>query len=61
MGYIIANIGHNSNIPVWDIRCDTEADRNELDPKRLPPGSTAYIIEDGTLYMLNSKKEWIEQ
>lgn len=61
MGYIIANIGNSSNIPCWDIRCDTEQDLGELDVKRIPPGSTVYIIENSTLYMLNSKKEWIEQ
>lgn len=61
MGYIIANIGSHSNIPCWDIRCDTEADRGELDVKKIPPGSTVYIIEEKKLYMLNSKKEWIEQ
>lgn len=61
MGYIIANIGNSSNIPCWDIRCDTKWDLGELDVKKIPPGSTAYIIENSTLYMLNSKKEWIEQ
>jgi hypothetical protein len=59
MGYIIANIGKSSNIPCWDIRCDTEEDRSELEVKKIPPGSTVYIINTGTLYMLNSKKEWI--
>lgn len=61
MGCIVANIGGHSNVPYWDIRCDTEADRSELDIKKIPPGSTVYIIEDQKLYMLNSKKEWIEQ
>ena len=53
MGYIIANIGNSSNMPCWDIRCDTEQDLGELDVKKIPPGSTAYIIENSTLYMLN--------
>lgn len=61
MGYVIANIGNNSNVPTWDIRCDDLKSRDELDTKKIPPGSTAYIIEGGALYMLNTKKEWIEQ
>lgn len=61
MGYVIANIGKSSNVPCWDIRCDSNADINELDVKKIPAGSTVYVIDTTTLYMLNSKKEWIEQ
>ena len=38
---------------------DTEADLKDL-PIDLPMGSVAFIIETGTLYMFNSKREWIE-
>lgn len=64
MGYVIANIGNNSNVPTWDIRCDDLESRDELDTKKIPPGSTAYIMDGeakGALYMLNTNKEWIEQ
>lgn len=39
--------------------CDTEADVPNL-PKTCNAGSTAFVIETSSLYMMNSKKEWIK-
>ena len=32
-----------------------------IDKKVCSPGSTAYIISSGDVYMLNNKKEWVLQ
>lgn len=39
--------------------CDTAADIDNL-PVTSPQGSTAFVIEDSTLWMINSQGEWIE-
>lgn len=61
MGYVVVNIGDNSNIPYQDIRCDTEADIELIDVNKVPPGSTIYVIDSQVVKMLNTKKEWIIQ
>lgn len=39
--------------------CDTAADLNDL-PSGAPQGSAAFVIEDSTTWMINSRGEWIE-
>lgn len=40
---------------------DTEDELSKVPVHDCCPGSIAYIIETGKIYMLNSKKEWKEQ
>lgn len=40
---------------------DSESELNSIPTKDCCPGSIAYIIETGKIFMLNSKKEWKEQ
>ena len=49
-----------------EIFCDTQADLDAIDLnssefKNMCPGSVAYIIATGTVYILNSQREWIAQ
>ena len=54
----LSQSGHTRN-GITEYVLDTEADLKDL-PIDLPIGSVAFIIETGTLYMFNSKREWIE-
>ena len=38
--------------------CDYQSDVANL-PNNRKPGSTAYVIENGNRYILNSNKEWV--
>lgn len=40
---------------------DTIDELSEINTESCCPGSVAYIITTGELYLLNSKKEWILQ
>lgn len=40
---------------------DTEEELRDINVNICCPGSIAVIIATGTVYMLNSKKEWIVQ
>lgn len=44
---------------VQEFIIDTLADLDSL-PLDVPMGSTAFCIENSTVYMLNGKKEWRE-
>ncbi len=61
MGYCYGNYGPNSNSPTWDIRCDTEPDIAALDTSNIPAGSTVYVISNGKILILNTRKQWNEQ
>ena len=39
--------------------CDYTSDIEKL-PTNCSAGSTAYIIEDGSYYIMNSLKEWVK-
>lgn len=41
--------------------CDNIADLNNIDTSTCAPGSVAYIVNSGQVYMLNNKKEWVAQ
>lgn len=60
MGFVVTNIGTAQNVPAWDIRCDTAADLDALDVKRIPAGSTAIIMEGTIVYILNTEKVWVK-
>ena len=40
---------------------DTVDDKDNIDVKACCPGSVAYIISTGDVYILNNEKEWILQ
>lgn len=40
---------------------DTVTDKDDIDVTTCCPGSVAYIISTGAVYILNNEKEWIEQ
>lgn len=42
-----------------DFVIDKKADLQNL-PVNMPMGSTAFCIEDGSVYMINSSGEWVE-
>ena len=44
-----------------EIYLDEESELAILNIKAMCAGSVAYIIKTGTVYILNSQKEWIKQ
>jgi hypothetical protein len=44
-----------------EIYLDTEDELSTIDTKTLCPGSVAYVIATGTVYILNSQYKWIAQ
>ena len=44
-----------------EIYLDTLAELSEIDTKSFCIGSVAYIIQTGTVYILNSQREWVLQ
>lgn len=40
---------------------DNEDELNKINKDSCCPGSVAYVVSTQTVYMLNSKKEWIKQ
>ena len=42
-----------------DFGIDKKSDLQKL-PVNVPMGSTAFCIEDGSVYMINSSGEWVE-
>lgn len=45
---------------VMEYVADKDADKDDIPVKSLGAGSTVFVIETGTAYMLNSEKEWVE-
>ena len=44
---------------IYDYVCDTQEDLSFL-PTGCAPGSLAYVIETGNIYVMNSLKKWVE-
>lgn len=51
--------GEDITYNVVELTADTRDDVNAL-PTSCAPGSTCLIIEDSSVWMMNSKKQWIE-
>lgn len=51
--------GENISYNVVELAADFRNDVDTL-PTNYAPGSTCLVIEDGSVWMLNSKKEWVE-
>ena len=60
MGVQLVQIGNKTNVPVHHYTCDTRRDLEELNTARIPMGSTAYIIDEGKRYIINSQQQWEE-
>ena len=54
----ISNSGHIAH-GLKDYVIDEKADLQNL-PIDVPMGSTAFCIEDSSIYMINSSGEWVE-
>lgn len=56
MAFIIKN-GEDVAYNVVELVCDTTAEVAQI-PTTYAVGSTLFVIENATAYMLNSNKEW---
>ena len=53
-----SNSGHTA-YGLKDYVIDRKADLEDL-PVDVPMGSTAFCIEDSSVYMINGSREWVE-
>lgn len=60
MSYVVKQ-GEDINYQYKEIVVDTEAEVSQVSTEGVCPGSIIYVIENGKFYMLNTKKEWIQQ
>ena len=58
MASILRKIGNADNVAVNYYEVDTEHDMLEIDVSNAPMGSRCYVINTGSIYALNSSKEW---
>lgn len=60
MAYVLARVGQTLSNSFRHFVCDKVADLEEVKKanSEIPMGSTCYIIEDGSFYILNSEGEW---
>ena len=58
MAYFIVKQGEEYDYKYRELVIDEEADLALVDVEDCCPGSTAYVIATGNLYMLDTKKEW---
>lgn len=55
--YSVTTNGDNIQSSIVEIIADTVADVNEL-PTIFAPGSTCFVLEDSSVYMLGHDKVW---
>ena len=55
---IMSNSGH-VGYGIKEFVCDYPEDIENL-PVDVKPGSAAFVVSTGTVYMINSKGEWVE-
>lgn len=58
--YIVKQ-GGRTDYNYKEIYLDREEELSQINVETLCPGSVAYIIETGAVYILNSQKKWIAQ
>lgn len=58
MAVVLARIGNSTNVPLNHWIVDEASDLDAIDTTYAPLGSTCYVVNDGTEYVLNSEKEW---
>lgn len=58
MAYFIVKQGEEYDYKYRELVIDEEVDLALINVEECCPGSTAYVIATGNLYMLDTKKEW---
>lgn len=58
MAYFIVKQGEEYDYKYRELVIDEEADLSLINVAECCPGSTAYVVATGNLYMLDTKKEW---
>lgn len=64
MAYEVAEKGYTKNNGIAMVYCDEFEDIEKVDTTNLSQGTMLYIItgtKKGVVYILTSKKQWIEQ
>ena len=61
MGKYLLTQGNKKDYKYSEYVVDTKADLDVIDVTDDCPGSVAYVVETGEVYMLNTKKEWVLQ
>lgn len=61
MATVLVKTGQATNVSLPAFIVDTENEMNAIDTTELIMGSSCYVIETGTSYVLNSSKEWKEK
>ena len=56
--YAITKQADKTQTYVQELIADTTADIDSIPTTGLKPGSTVIVLEDSTVYMLNTEKEW---
>lgn len=56
---VLAKQGTRSNVPVEEWIVDSEDDLDYM-PLDVPFGSTAYVIDEGKVKILNGKGKWVD-
>ena len=61
MANVMIKRGALDNVVTYEHYCDTTADLKNIPSDQITLGSTAIVLENGTInaYIANSKKEWI--
>ena len=58
MGYFISKQTNNTSLYVDEIIADTLADLADIDTSSFSPGTIVLVLEDTSVHMLNTQKEW---
>ena len=58
--YSITSQGNRINSYVVELVADDVSDLEKIPTSTFAPGRTCIIVGTGSVYMLNTKKEWVE-
>ena len=61
MGKYLLTQGNKKDYKYSEYVVDTKADLDNINTLDDCPGSVAYVVETGEVYILNTKKEWVLQ
>lgn len=59
MSYFSTKVADKTSAYVEELLADTEADLATIPIELLSPGSTCIIADTATVYILNTKKQWV--
>lgn len=60
MSYRISKQSGKTTYNLKEFTVDVESDISKINKSQLAVGSTVFVIDTSTSYMLNSKREWVE-